>query len=172
MNKKDNYYYFPETGYVPKRYHLSQEQYGAALDNLVVACVDVAIVYRGDVLLLKRAYNPQKDWWILGGRIFTGESPKEAAVRHVSKDLNINIVAHRFTYLFHFYANWKIRRHEPETNGTHTHSSVFMAELAESEYNSITLGNEYINSKLVKVDSLTDDNYHPMFKELHSALNN
>ncbi|MGJ3245150.1 MAG: NUDIX domain-containing protein [Elainellaceae cyanobacterium] len=60
---------------------LSDSDYAAALDNLVLTCVDVVLVHQQSVLLVKRDRLPRKSWWILGGRMIPGESPRQAAQR-------------------------------------------------------------------------------------------
>ena len=62
---------------------LSEEEYSKVLDTIVFACVDIILTYENKVLLAKRNVEPQKDWWIIGGRMFPGESPQETAVRKV-----------------------------------------------------------------------------------------
>src|SRR5947209_4485068 len=60
---------------------LPEAQYVAALDALVIVCVDVIPLHEGRMLLSRRTREPQPDWWINGGRMRAGELYGEAAAR-------------------------------------------------------------------------------------------
>lgn len=69
---------------------ITQSLYKQILKNIPIACVDVAIVYDGSALLVKRSTPPAKDqWWVPGGRILKGETLKEAAQRKAFKEVGI-----------------------------------------------------------------------------------
>jgi len=60
------------------------------LEHVPIACVDVAIVARGAVLLVKRRDLPAKgEWWVPGGRVLKGERMKEAALRKAHDEVGI-----------------------------------------------------------------------------------
>jgi 8-oxo-dGTP diphosphatase len=52
----------------------------------------IAIVERGRVLLIKRAYAPYQNLWTLpGGRRDPGETPAETAIREVAEELGLAV---------------------------------------------------------------------------------
>ena len=56
--------------------------YEQILDNMPIACVDVAILHDGKVLLVKRLDEPAKgQYWLPGGRVLKGEMLRDAAIR-------------------------------------------------------------------------------------------
>ena len=60
------------------------------LAHVPIACVDVAIVARGAVLLVKRGDHPAKgEWWVPGGRVLKGERMKDAALRKARDEVGI-----------------------------------------------------------------------------------
>jgi colanic acid biosynthesis protein WcaH len=65
--------------------------YYQILENLPIACVDVAIVAAGAVLLVKRQDPPAQDqWWVPGGRVLKGEMMKDAAIRKAREEVGID----------------------------------------------------------------------------------
>ena len=64
--------------------------YHKILEHLPIACVDIAIVHRGAVLLVKRADAPAKgQWWVPGGRVHKGETMKETAARKALEEVGL-----------------------------------------------------------------------------------
>ena len=61
------------------------------LRTMPVACVDVAVVDGGQVLLVRRAVAPAKgQWWLPGGRIFKGETMRDAARRKALEEVGLD----------------------------------------------------------------------------------
>lgn len=162
--------YFKDNNYKPKNYYIDELTYSVILDNIVVACIDVVVRNSGQVLIVRRVYFPQKDWWIIGGRMSTGESPQDTASRHVDKDLKICCKPTRFKYLTHFYGSWSLRAHNPISNGTQTHSSVLLLDISDSEKDSIILGSEYTALTWVEPKELKNPKYHPLLNYISSFL--
>ena len=160
-----------EPGYAPKPVHLSDEVYTQVLDAIVVACVDIVLVSEGRVLLGKRAWHPQKDWWIVGGRMHPGEEPEAAAARHAKRDLGLDLANNRFTYLTTYSAAWQTRRFEPVDRGTHTVSIVMTIELTPEEAQVIELNEEYTEQQwLTAVEILANSSFHPAIHQCMLAL--
>lgn len=64
--------------------------YHQILRSLPIACVDIAIVARGSILLVKRDDLPAKgEWWFPGGRVYKGELMKETAKRKALEEAGI-----------------------------------------------------------------------------------
>jgi colanic acid biosynthesis protein WcaH len=69
---------------------ISQELYNQILENIPIACVDVAIVAQGSVLLVRRKDAPaQGQWWVPGGRVLKGEMMKATAYRKAKDEVGI-----------------------------------------------------------------------------------
>jgi colanic acid biosynthesis protein WcaH len=69
---------------------IPQDLYNQILANVPIACVDLAIVSNGSVLLVKRKDHPARgQWWVPGGRILKGEVMKETARRKAIEEVGI-----------------------------------------------------------------------------------
>jgi colanic acid biosynthesis protein WcaH len=70
---------------------IPQELYYQILENLPIACVDIAIVAHGAVLLVKRMDPPARDqWWVPGGRVLKGEMMKDTAIRKAQEEVGLD----------------------------------------------------------------------------------
>ncbi|MFH0953977.1 MAG: NUDIX domain-containing protein [Verrucomicrobiota bacterium] len=69
---------------------IPEKLYHQIIANVPIACVDVAIVARGSVLLVKRKDPPARGkWWVPGGRVLKGEMMKETAARKAREEVGI-----------------------------------------------------------------------------------
>lgn len=60
------------------------------ISSVPIACVDVAIIHQGSVLLVKRNDPPAYgEWWLPGGRVYKGEMMREAAERKAYEEVGI-----------------------------------------------------------------------------------
>ncbi|HSW98267.1 MAG TPA: NUDIX domain-containing protein [Candidatus Saccharimonadales bacterium] len=160
-----------EPGYAPKPVFVDDGVYTQILDAIVVACLDIVLVHEGKILLGKRAWHPQADWWIIGGRMRPGEELEVAAARHAKRDLGLELPHDRFSYLTSFSTAWKVRRHAPADHGTHTTSIVMVIELTTEEAESIKLNEEYTEQQwLAPADILANVDFHPALHQCALAL--
>jgi ADP-ribose pyrophosphatase YjhB (NUDIX family) len=160
-----------EPGYTPEPIHVADEVYTQILDAIVVACVDIVLVNDGKVLLGKRAWHPQADWWVIGGRIRPGEELEVAAARHAKRDLGLELALNRFSYLTTFSTAWRLRRHEPADHGTHTVSIVMTIELNAEEAKSIKLNEEYTEQQWLAPEAiLANPDFHRVLHQCAQAL--
>lgn len=162
-----------EQGYQPTPSFIDDEAYGKMLDSLVIACVDIALTNdKGQLLLGKRTRHPQADWWIVGGRMQTGEHFSASAQRLVKKELGLEVDPQRFKYLTVFAAAWNKRAFPPEDNGTHTLSVVLTASLSDEEIETIVFNDEYSATEWVSFEELADNkaHYHPALQQCAAAL--
>lgn len=62
---------------------IPKKTYIQILKSLPILCVDIiARNAKGEYLLVKRANEPKKyRWWIVGGRVFKGESLEQAVTQ-------------------------------------------------------------------------------------------
>ncbi len=64
--------------------------YDLIIFSIPIACVDVAIIARGSVLLVKRNDLPAKgEWWLPGGRVYKGETMRQTAKRKALEEVGI-----------------------------------------------------------------------------------
>lgn len=69
---------------------IPDDLYMQILDKMPIACVDIAIVARGSVLLVIRADQPARgQWWVPGGRVRKGETMRQAAQRKAVEEVGI-----------------------------------------------------------------------------------
>lgn len=73
--------------------HVPLDRYTKILEVLPILCVDVVVQNtHGEYLLIKRINEPKKDqWWVIGGRVFKGETFEEAAVRKVKEEVGLQV---------------------------------------------------------------------------------
>lgn len=74
---------------------IQAEMYNQIIEVLPILCVDVIIKNsQGKYLLIKRVNEPQKGhWWVIGGRVFKGETCEEAAIRKIREEVSLNVKA-------------------------------------------------------------------------------
>lgn len=156
--------HYVEEGFVSRAKFMSDEDYSAALDSLVLACVDVVVVNRdsGKMLLGKRVQEPQADWWIIGGRMRPGESFHETISRNVKRELGLEIEPSRFQYLCIYSTVWARRAQEPKDHGSHTISITMLLEVSDEEANMIAPNEEYEYIQWVSTQRVVEDeSLHP-----------
>lgn len=72
------------------KHWIPAEIYRQFLESMPIACVDVAIVHRGAVLLVKRKDAPARgQWWVPGGRVWKGEAMRETAARKAREEVGL-----------------------------------------------------------------------------------
>ncbi|MGA9347297.1 MAG: NUDIX domain-containing protein, partial [Anaerolineae bacterium] len=76
---------------------ISTEQYTEIVRVLPILCVDVVVMNtNGEYLLVKRANEPRKGhWWVIGGRVFRGETMEQAAIRKVKEEVGLDAQSFR-----------------------------------------------------------------------------
>ena len=117
------------------KYVFSDEEYGDVLNNFVIGCVDVAVCYKGKILLETRTDNPIKDeWWIFGGRIQRNEDLNAAASRGVYRELGVKLPRERYSVIGVYNLIWPVRREPDELNGCHHLLIAHHVELSHREY--------------------------------------
>ncbi|HTK11078.1 MAG TPA: NUDIX domain-containing protein [Ktedonobacteraceae bacterium] len=142
--------------------------YSQALDTLVIACVDILPVHGERILLGRRSWEPQQDWWCFGGRMRKGELYQIAAQRNALRELfcdteKIEIDPDRFTLIGIYNLLWDTRAQAPTENGCHMISITMMLPLTENEIPFLCPNEEYHDVQWALPDEITSraDIYHP-----------
>lgn len=162
--------HYAEPGFTSHACFMEDDEYGRALDSLVISCVDLVLVNGGKILLGKRDQLPQKDWWIIGGRMRPGESFEETAQRNAKRELNLDIAPERFSFLTVFSTVWSKRAQSPQENGTHTISTVMFAVISNSEKNAIVYNDEYSETQWVSPEEILEGEFHGAVKQCAQAV--
>lgn len=158
--------HFAEPAFISRAGHprLNDRQYGLTLDNCVIACVDCAVIFAGQLLLGYRSEEPYKDgWWIMGGRMMPGESFQDTAQRILEREVGLKIRQQgRFIELFTGSFPWPRRAQKPVNNGCHMIGVTFLVRISPKEKAGIRLTRDFARLEWVGLDALQQDtNYHP-----------
>lgn len=117
------------------RSFLSEGVYAAALESLVVVCVDVLVIdrQRKTAFLPQRKAKPMSGYWVIGGRVFAGEKEIDAMRRSLRRETSLDLPPERFTFLCVNRYMWTTRQQEPQNKGCDTLAYTFCAELSAEE---------------------------------------
>ncbi|HLG66065.1 MAG TPA: NUDIX domain-containing protein [Ktedonosporobacter sp.] len=160
---------YPNHQYVTGRQHkpgtfMSDSTYAEALDALVICCADAAILHQGLWLIAKRAWQPQPDWWVIGGRMRKGELIEQALRRNLRRELHLDIPEDRLRSIIGYYnLIWDTRAQEPTTNGCQMFSITTAVQLTDEEKARIQLNEEYADSQWAEPLHIIEhaDQFHP-----------
>jgi colanic acid biosynthesis protein WcaH len=73
--------------------------YHKIISLVPIACVDIAIISGGAVLLVRRSDPPAKGrWWLPGGRVLKGEMMRDTALRKAREEVGIECHAGPIIY--------------------------------------------------------------------------
>jgi ADP-ribose pyrophosphatase YjhB (NUDIX family) len=143
---------------------LSDSTYSEALDALVICCADAAVLHQGLWLIAKRAWEPQSDWWVIGGRMRKAELIEQAVQRNIRRELHLDIPEDRLRSIIGYYNQiWDTRAQEPTTNGCHVFSITTAVQLTDEEKGHLQLNEEYTDSRWVDPSYVREnaDQFHP-----------
>lgn len=96
---------------------ISPRLYRKISARIPILCVDLLIESGGKTLLVRRKKHPLKgQWWVVGGRVFLGEDPKDAAVRKAREEVGLEILEPEFYgYYSDIYPRSAFERTEYQT---------------------------------------------------------
>ena len=115
--------------------------------------VVAAVIRReGKILATQRGYGPQKDGWEFpGGKVESGEDPREARVREIREELRVDIVpGAEIGVVEHEYPNISIRM------------QCFWAEIREGS----PVLTEHENTKWISSDELEQVDWLPADRKI------
>ncbi len=142
---------------------LGDEEYGRALSAIVVACVDVALVYKGKLLMGLRLNEPYKGRWAFpGGRMKPGESFGDTAARHAWTNLYLRMSPRRFRVVRTDSWAWSRRAQPPQEAGCHMTGTTVFAELSAREASRIELKGDLAELRWMSIpEILRNRRIHP-----------
>lgn len=151
-----------ENGYIP------QADYFQILRLVPIVCVDVAIVRGDKVLLVKRKDKPaQGEWWFPGGRVYKGESLRQAALRKAQEEVGLKCKAGEIIHTAE-----TVFEDGPEGIPVHSVNTIFF--LSPVDDSQVILDNSHstylwVDAKWVKANDNDLDSY--MIEGLEKVFN-
>lgn len=120
--------------------------------SVPIACVDVAIIHKGSVLLVKRNDLPAKnEWWLPGGRVYKNEMMQFTAKRKALEEVGIECKVGPIIYTAE-----TIFEDGPKGVSIHSINSCFL--LYPISEIIVNLDSHHSDYRWV---NYIDDNYHP-----------
>lgn len=159
-------HHFVTGKFISRTQRLTDIEYAAALDSLVIACVDCVLTCKNEILIGRRMREPQADWWVIGGRMQPGETFAESAARHCRRELSLTIAPDRFRYLNTVSQVWGRRAQPPQENGCHTVAITMTAEVTPTERAAIKPNDEYRTVWWLPLrDVATEKSFHQSLRQ-------
>lgn len=143
---------------------VTDEEYTVILDNVVVNCVDVALVTDdGKVLMARRHNEPYKNGLAFpGGRQIPGESYGDTAARHTLKNTGLKVDPTRFRFVRSDSWLWSLREQPPQERGCHMNGITVVATLTPEEATRIKSDDDIFKSEWIDLqDASTREEIHP-----------
>lgn len=127
-----------------------RDEYDHIRKRFVLACVDVAIEFKGKILLVKRRDEPAAgQWWLPGGGYLWGEGDKDCALRKVREETRLS---GRLGPVIH---------HGPTIfEDSHTVNTVF---LFFADHNNVILDETSLDYRW---SNYPENSYHPYIREV------
>ncbi|MEB3212959.1 MAG: NUDIX domain-containing protein [Leptolyngbyaceae bacterium] len=136
---------------------LPSETFTSVLDTIVITCVDLLFVHKTDILLGKRNCEPIHGWWVVGGRMYAGESPIDAVQRKAREEAGLSIGRSPIQFLGVYSTAFATRRQPPTENGLHSVNLAHIITLSDHERVHIALTNqEYDAWRWVSPETIGD----------------
>jgi|GEM_PF-1425844 len=133
--------------------YLDDRAYGQALSAIVIACVDLLFCQGDRRLLGLRRRPPRAGWWVVGGRMFPGESPQQAACRKAQEEAGIAIDPAQLVPIGIYSTVFAERSQPPTTEGLHSVNVTFGAIVTAEQAAQIRLSqDEYSDYRWVRSD--------------------
>lgn len=159
----------------PSETFLDEDTYRKVLPRWVKACVDAVLYLRTSnetfMVLGKRKIEPQKDWWIFGGRILVSDPTIQHAIaRKLREEIGLNIDLSRIPD-----SPARVQFYKWGEDGTVSLAPTFLVEITWEEYakmhGNVSASPEY--SELMHVSTavvVTSETLHPALRDCARTL--
>lgn len=129
---------------------IDEDTYSAIHRLMPIVCIDVVVMVDDQVLLIKRDKEPAKgQYWFPGGRLLKDERVKDAAVRLVKAETNIQIKNQIYLDFDETVFEADPFGHEA---GTHTVNLVFAARARSMDLIALVLDENHTKYELFDLD--------------------
>jgi ADP-ribose pyrophosphatase YjhB (NUDIX family) len=129
--------------------HLSEQAYSEALDRFIRVCVDVLFINRErkSFYLMRRTTKPVKNWYLLGGSRFPGETKEAALSRVLNREINMPtdvsqrlLEEKKIAWVARYEMFFKDREENPQDHPTHAMSDTYAYEPNVEELETLRAG--------------------------------
>lgn len=157
---------------------LDNKTYALAMESFVVVCTDAILANRqkGIVYLAYRRVKPMQGWWIIGGKSFAGETPKDSIQRCFKRETSLELPKERFALIGLNRYFWKDRKQEPQNVGSDNLAYTFIVEPTPDEIVIVSQSldpQEYdrnIGLQKFNLERLISKNVHPVILDLYQQI--
>lgn len=122
--------------------YLPSEVYSQALSAMVITCVDLIFCHGDQLMLGLRRREPRASWWVIGGRMFPGESPEITARRKARDEANVIISDDQLVPIGVYSTMLGRRSQPPVEEGLHSVNLTYAVMLRDDQIDDIKLHNE------------------------------
>lgn len=169
-------YHIVEEGFLDRSSRLSDEEYVRVLNNVVVCCVDCAVVCSDEMLLGVRTDEPAKgSWWIMGGRMKPGEDPRQTARRVLQREIGLDVqtldeiedLNLSISYI------WRTRSQPPQDHGCHMVGLYYCIRIGEDKRDALACATntEFAARRWTPIREVAKNpSYHPGIQRVAEAL--
>lgn len=124
------------------RPYLDAIAYGQALSALVITCVDLLFCEGDRRLLGFRRRPPRVGWWLVGGRMFPGESPHSTAIRKAREEAGLEILPNQLQWIGAYSTEFAERSQPPAEEGLHSVNLTFAVRLTAAQAAQVQLSED------------------------------
>ncbi|HSX46295.1 MAG TPA: NUDIX hydrolase [Candidatus Saccharimonadia bacterium] len=154
---------------------LTDEEYRAVQNNVVIACTDVILYDReaGEVLSGFRQQKPQEGYWFsCGGRMARGDSPVQTAAKKLKQELGIEVGQTSLEFLTAKSTAFDERAQEPQEEGVHTFNGVVLATInpVQRRQLELTFNKEHGHAKWFPLEDIVEGNFPAALRSAISEL--
>ncbi len=160
-----------------KPIHLSDEEFGRALQRFPINCVDIVPFNATEqvIYLAKRAVYPMKGYWWFGGGINPVENYLAAVTRKLKEETNTVISTDRIYYVSCERWVWERRKQAPQEAGSDGTSYIFAFEPTQEELGNLgknMVESEYEPGSLQKFsrNDLLQAKLHPAILAIYDLI--
>jgi ADP-ribose pyrophosphatase YjhB (NUDIX family) len=171
--------YIEDPHHKMSRKFLTDQVYSEAIESFVIVDADVLFINKENktlFLLARRKAKPMQGLWVIGGRIYAGESERDAICRLTKSETSLEFGPDHFNFLCMNRYVWKDRQQEPQDKGSDNLCYTFTAELTQEERAIVsknldpeeydtTLGLQEFSGEM-----LEEQGVHPAIIDMHKVL--